>query len=462
MEYNLIAEEWFGFAEEMENGDLILATEKAAAKELVEAKGAIPEHHLQASGLDRVDSAEELLHDRQRLVHIAAYFAEQSTEEETRAQDGVMLYEAAWFNTHLFHAVLLIGFAAAVYHIACGVPMQISIVLEEREHADAMEPLVRTIASVFSDVQACSVGLQEDDEEDEEDEAEDTEEEDGGLTDKDRQWMRELDEEVVNYAATGSIAYYTRILSLILRGVEHWVHAAFEAEIAPEAEPGKAPVGIRQAEGPDGSRYLALLSRIDDDVEVFGSQLLIAALDEVDIEDLAGIMINPGREAILIDRLFTTAARDLFASGIQFGQDRAEPEDEDEDEDEDYASNINEIIRRNEEDHTLHTARPMTEEEYAEVEERIRYLGRIMEDYVVLAFDNYLGEDSVIQIRVEKIEDSYEVEITMDFSDYGCEEPIVLQGSLTLEQTLDLYRSLGLEGKQTGDMEYVMNHFRAL
>ena len=84
-------------------------------------------------------------------------------------------------------------------------------------------------------------------------------------------------------------------------------------------------------------------------------------LSELIARDVSGLVINPYEESVFIGRYYLESAMDLFAAGMQLEKERPDHEDSEDDDTESLSR-------------TIETARPMTQNEFDEVENALRDL----------------------------------------------------------------------------------------
>ena len=142
-----IAAEWGGFKRTLEDGGFAEETERQAARELIGAKPFIPERYLKDSGLDRFDTEAELLADRDALLRISAFFSDISISSRTCFDpDGAMGYEVRMLNGDLLGAVLVIDFAATLWHISGMFPLNVRVFTESEDMAGSIGWAIRAVA----------------------------------------------------------------------------------------------------------------------------------------------------------------------------------------------------------------------------------------------------------------------------------------------------------------------------
>ena len=433
-----IVEEWKGFKKDLDDSDLTDSTERRAAKELIEAKEYIPDNLLKDSGLDQYDSEAQLLKDPDRLLEISAFFSDISISSRTVAdKDGSMGYEVRLSNTSLFRAVLLIDFAATLYHITGGFPINVRVYVEDENTAKGIGNIFSNLARSFHDVKSCTILV---DSKNEDGKEESEQEEKDPL---EHPWVKDLDAAVEEFDKTKKTSAYERILSLILNGLEYFVPAVVPAE------PGDGDRKIQiQMINSGKDSFGVLLTKPEKQFEYLATRTFINVLTELRDRDVSGLVINPYEENIVISRYFTDSALDVFIAGVKYEKER--PDREDQEDKEDSLSNV------------VETDRPMTEEEFENIENILRNLvHEEVESFLVVDFNNYVNDDKVLFMQAKKWGDGYHVEIGFDMEDFDWDHPLILGADdVSLEDTLDLFRRVGLKAEETGDIDFITNNFK--
>ena len=76
-------------------------------------------------------------------------------------------------------------------------------------------------------------------------------------------------------------------------------------------------------------------------------------------------------------------------------------------------------------------------------------------------FNNFVNDDKVLFMQAKSWGDGYHVEIGFDMEDFNWDHPLILGADdVSFEDTLDLFRRIGLNGEETGDIEYITNNFK--
>ena len=432
----LIRENWFAIAgmfEENGGMDFIEAMESEAASELIEAKSFIPEKYLQECGLDVVKSEEELCENREKLLDITAYFAGSSILATVFEGYDAPFLEVMISNTESFCAVLLIGLAAALYEQAGDEPFRLKLLLNDKETADRMKGALDMVIDIFEDyiTDRETVYFEEPDNE----KAEEAYEED---------WTKTMDMLVRHYAKSDSLEDYNMIIGQILRGMADFdARANFGVEA--DVKNGVKPFRLSRLKDQDGRNYIALLTRPSPDFHYTAGIRLMMLVDEFADEDLAGLVINPYEEAVTIGRGTIIPALDLFVAGIEYGRNEADADKEDE-------------------ENCMCTDRPMTDDEFARVEEWLRcHEDDAGKETFTIAFNNYIDDDAIDRITVERTENGFTSEMKFDMADFDWDEPLILNSDeIDFDDMLKLLRRVCLEGGTSGDedIEYIMEHFR--
>lgn len=434
-----IVQEWKGFKEDLDDRDLTDSTERRAAKELIEAKAYIPDDLMKDSGLEQYDSEAQLLKNPDRLLEIAAFFSNISISSRTVTDDdGSVGYEVRLSNTSLFYSVLLIDFAATLYHITGGFPINVRVYVEDENAAKGIGHAVSNLASAFDDVKSCTIHV------DPEKEDQNKESENGDKDPLEHPWAKDLDAAVEEFSKTKKTGAYERILSLILNGLEYFVPAVVPAEPGDE----NRKIQIKLVNSGDKS-YGVLLTKPEKEFEYLATRAFVNVLTELRERDVSGLVINPYEENIVISRYFTDSALDVFIAGIKYEKEKSGGDDQEEDESRGSS-------------HVVERSRPMTEDEFAEVEDILSNLvHEEVDSFLVVDFKNYVGDDKVLFMQAKKWGEGYHVEIGFDMADFDWDHPLILGADdISLEDTVDLFRRIGLNGEETGDIDLITNQFK--
>lgn len=433
-----IVDEWKGFKKDLDDSALTDSTERRAAKELIEAKAYIPDNLLKDSGLDQYDSEAQLLKDPDKLLEIAAFFSDISISSRTVADDdGSMGYEVRLSNTSLFRAILLIDFAATLYHITGGFPLNVRVFVEDEDTAKGIGDIFSNLARSFHDVKSCTIYVDSKNEE---------VEEESNADDKDpleHPWAKDLDAAVEEFDKTKKTSAYERILSLILNGLEYFVPAVVPAE--PGDEDRK--IQLQLLESGDDS-YGVLLTKPEKEFEYLATRSFFNVLTELRDRNVSGLVINPYEENIIISRYFTDSVLDVFIAGVKYEKERPDHEDQ-----EDDGEGLSKVVE---------TDRPMTEAEFENIENILRNLvHEEVESFLVVDFNNYVNDDKVLFMQAKSWGDGYHVEIGFDMEDFDWDHPLILGADdVSYEDTVELFRKIGLDGAETGDIEFITNNFK--
>lgn len=436
-----IVEEWKGFKKDLDDKELTDSTERRASKELIEAKEYIPANLLKDSGLDQYDSEAQLLKDTDRLLEIAAFFSNISISSKTVTDDdGSMGYEVRLSNTSLFYSVLFIDFAATLYHITGGFPINVRVYVEDENAAKGIGHAVSNLAGAFDDVKSCTIHV------DSEKEEQNKESENENKDPLEHPWAKDLDAAVEDFNKTKKTGAYERILSLILNGLEYFVPAVVPAE------PGDGDRKIQVQLVKSGDRsYGVLLTKPEKEFEYLATRTFVDVLTELRERNVSGLVINPYEENIVISRYFTDSALDVFFAGIQYEREHPKSDDQQKDDAEELS-------------HVVERSRPMAEDEFEEIEDILRNLvHEATESFLVVDFKNYVGDDAVLFMQAKKWGEGYHVEIGFDMSDFDWDHPLILGADdISFEDTVDLFRRIGMNGEETGDIDLITNQFKKM
>lgn len=447
-------EEWKAFAAESDNTGLAAVLEESAAEELIAAKELLPEELMAESGLAEFSTVGDLLGNRNRLLEIAGFFSSMSVSCSTGDEDGLVLLEMHLWNTELFVAVLLLDMAATLYHVTCGIPLKMKVFVEGECDEDLAETIWE-IVSCFPDVVKCDVaGEDEPDESVEEENGSPAEEESsspvedtGNEVDSEadtaafkNEWTLEMDRLAVEYGKNPGQKTYGDIIAMLINGLGDFANCWSPVIDYDDPEKQLSGTYLWSTKKHDKT-YLTLLTRPCDEFRYTVKFGLSDLFRDAEDESLSGIRINPGDEDIVIDKNILKAIRLLFVKAVEIGKAFAAEEEQDE--------------------RVMDVERPMSPEAY---ELAARTITELVQDdvdsFFVLNFTDLQEDDEVLFMQTKRCDNGYRVEIAYDMSDFDQKPLILAADDVDLEATLMLFREVGLEGKPTGDIEFIENNFK--
>ena len=83
-------------------------------------------------------------------------------------------------------------------------------------------------------------------------------------------------------------------------------------------------------------------------------------------------------------------------------------------------------------------------------------------NHLILNLTEYIGDDYIEQIEVFRTENGYDTRLVINMDDFEWEGPLVLGDEVDRDMALEIIRQLCLEGKESGEIKYVIKHFKCL
>ncbi|MBR4184265.1 MAG: hypothetical protein IKQ87_00735, partial [Clostridia bacterium] len=255
---------------------------------------------------------------------------------------------------------------------------------------------------------------------------------------------------------------YGRILRLILDGIGDCRGAT-----CPVKRGSVPPKPLRY--GDSGGKYLIILTKEESEFRFIGKTWFFNLLTEIKDNNLDGLIVDPFDEAVKVDRAFIESVLEVFATGVTYGRTRnghtedCYKENSYNSKGGDTGNTVN--TKDDEEDlsHVIEADRPMPEEAFGEIEEILN--GLILDDsdsFLVLEFRNFVGDDKVNFMQVKHCDEGYHLEIAFSREDEGKENRIIAVDDISLEQTVELFRRIAVNGEKTADIPFIAENFYEL
>ena len=251
---------------------------------------------------------------------------------------------------------------------------------------------------------------------------------------KEKSFPEELDDLIKAFKADPCERSYDRFLFHVLDGIAENVSIPVPADMDVE----RMTVKPRYYRHGDGTTSLVALSIPDGEkYPCFADVKLRAAVGIVlDDENCRGILLNPGEEnEMLIRRQLLVGIIAAGAGMLGVDNNCAEKAA-----DERYRS-----IRR-----------PIGEEDFAQIKEKICSFRDDPEDYLVL---DLIEDRDMLFMQACRSENLCHIELAFDMAGFGWEHPLILGNDMRLGEALDLLRRLCVGGESPDDIEEIRSGF---
>ena len=245
--------------------------------------------------------------------------------------------------------------------------------------------------------------------------------------------MNRLDAGVRAFEKNRDLASYCGILETFFDGIREnsMIEVLFNIDFEARDE---APATI---EYEDGSESLLILTNMSEGTAAPAVPVTLRSLlKEFDRkENCDGFIINPGHDDLFIPKTVIKAG---IGAGYQVAFDEIEDEAA--------------LMATNRSEKELVVKRPMAEEEYAELANRIRAFNQNIDDFLKISF---LHDDDLLFIQVLRTEQPGERHLSFgfDMSDFGWDKPLMLGNSLTTDKTLEIIRKVCVDGIDPNNMK---------
>lgn len=245
--------------------------------------------------------------------------------------------------------------------------------------------------------------------------------------------MRELREGAEAWRKEQTLETYIGILEAIFDGLREnaLIHVPFDFD--PETHDGSA-AAVRFE---DGSESLLILADLSEETKAQAVPVTLRALvKEFDHrENLDGIWVDLGQDGLFITKTLIMAG---IGAGYQIAMDEIEDEAE--------------TMASDRSDNELVVKRPMPEEHFRAIEDRVTAFERNTDDYLKLTF---LHDDDVRFLQVLRTDRPGERHLSFGFDmrDFGWDEPLVLGKVLPTEKTIDILRRVCVKGEDPNSLK---------
>ena len=252
---------------------------------------------------------------------------------------------------------------------------------------------------------------------------------------KEKNYREQLHETITKYVNAPSLATYGDFLAMFFIGIKENEMLPVKFYVNCEEMDG----GYNRSDHVDGS--VLEVFTIDVDKIVAADNRLRAMVKELKkCDECAGIMLNPeGDYEIFVPRELILNA---IEAGYQIAMDEIEAEAQ--------------IYANNNSPHDVIWRRPVDEEVFAAIADRIQTFVVHPDDYLKIS---YLDDDEVMFAQVIRSEDEGERHLSFGFSmdDFGWDKPLVLGKKMATNDAISLLRRVCVDGENPDDTEEIMS-----
>ena len=244
---------------------------------------------------------------------------------------------------------------------------------------------------------------------------------------KNDDYLAVMDEAIRDYQ-TESITF-EGILETFFNGIKDNRNIKVPYDIDVEKQEA-APAVI---EFEDGTVALLVLTNMSEDMEAYAVPT-----------SLRSLVKEMGRKENCDGIIFESA----LSAGYQIAMDEIEEEAA--------------VLAANTDDREIVVKRPVTEAQFAVIEERIRAFEDNTDDFLKISFLH--DEDLLFSqvIRADQPEKRH-LSFGYDMEDFGWDEPLVLGGVLPLDKTVEILRKICVDGVEPDSSKIEeLNHFRKI
>lgn len=252
-----------------------------------------------------------------------------------------------------------------------------------------------------------------------------------------KSFPEELNDAILAYKENPHEGTYCRMLCCVLDGITEDVSIPIPADMDFERLTA-CPQFRTNNQGENG---LVALTNPDGEIYPYFVSVKLRAVLRIllDEEKCSGILLNPNEKNEILIR------KDLLVSAIGAGlgmlESRGEPKD------------------RNEGEQTVQVQRPVGEEIFERIEEKISSFRDDPADYLVL---DLIDDKDMLFLQACRSGDLCHIELAFDMSDFDWDHPLILGNELPLGNALSLLHRLLVEGSSPDDIEEIQNGFRQM
>ena len=256
--------------------------------------------------------------------------------------------------------------------------------------------------------------------------------------DENTTYLKTMNRYIAEYCRAPGLDSLYAVLTVVFGGIEENYSLPAPVELNDEA----ITVSPLFVSDKDGNEYLVVLTDQDNEKYPVIANVKMRALLRLALsrETCSGIYFNPDTEKeFFIPKKFLQHA--VSAGRGMAEDDRRQENDIDAESEEKYQQ----------------IQRPISEEEFKLIEDKIKNLRNNPDDFLVL---NLKDDPDMLFIQVCRCGDECHVELAFDMSDFGWDYPLILGNELLPGVALLLLYELCVEGKSPDDMEIVQTSFR--
>ena len=245
-----------------------------------------------------------------------------------------------------------------------------------------------------------------------------------------KEFINRLKAAVETFADDGAQLEFQDILTLVFEGLRknYSVTAAYLVDV----ENQEGHLFAQKFE--DGSESALIFTEEADPRNKSTIELTLRAiLDDMNRNEVCdGFIINPGEDDVFISKILLQTALD---AGYAYAQEEIEKEAE--------------LLARQDREHELICERPISEQLFAEIAQRIRGFEEKQDDFLKISF---LHEKDTLFAQVLRSDEGRHLSFGIDMSAWSWDEPLVLGSSMPTEAAIEMLRKVCVEGKEPDDL----------
>ena len=238
-------------------------------------------------------------------------------------------------------------------------------------------------------------------------------------------FLGELNAGIRKFEENNNMVSYNEFLELLFNGIKDNVRLKVPFDVDFEKQDG-APAVV---EYNDGSVALVVLTNMSEETAAYAVPITLRSLvKEMDRrENCDGMIINPGYDDLFIPKALIKSA---VNAGYQIAIDEIEEEAE--------------IMAENNSDKDLVAKRPLPEDQFAAIEDRIRAFDSNTDDFLKISFPN---DEDLLFLQVLRTDRPGKRHLSFgyDMDDFGWDKPLVLGNILSVDKTIEILRKVCVE-----------------
>ena len=109
-------------------------------------------------------------------------------------------------------------------------------------------------------------------------------------------------------------------------------------------------------------------------------------------------------------------------------------------------------MARQDSEHELICERPISEQQFADIAQRIRSFEEKRDDFLKISF---LHEKDTLFAQVLRSDEGRHLSFGIDMSEWSWDEPLVLGSSMPTEAAIEMLRKVCVEGEEPDDLKEI-------